>query len=649
MPKRKSEAVLQDVNTISDWIYGGLLLIVVAIMPLVVRFTIVPAPPELIAMYGVPHHFDFFSYYTGWLLGVPATFIFIYFCVEMFFEKYAGTNFMQRIYKPEVIAALVFLWMALFSAIFTSYRHTSWRGAAERGEGMWILLAYFIVFFASMLYVRKVRFAKYLMYGLVFSSIIMGLIGLSQFLDRDFYLTGFGQWFLSLGIPAHARSAAIEAAAEAEGLIFNASFEMANGTLYNPNTFGKYSAMVAPILFAAGLGFDEKGWKGICGRAAFFVGGALMLIGVFGSRSLGGFVSLGAAVVVIIWTYVVRIVYQFINKKQEKDTVSDPKKRKFGIQIACIAIVTALALCLFFVPVVNERLNLALARFEEALRGDPQPMDSINFNDDRFTLITDGYERFTLVMSEMPEAGPIEGETWRIYDASGQVVPLRRRTISEETSGLVMYTYSIPSYRNVTIYTFPDAIAFRRIGMQYVDGRIYGIVPNGSLVDLQIDTPTFGFYGREHWGSNRGYIWSRTFPLMRNRIIVGSGPDTFTQVFPQDEQVAKMFLFDNPHVPVDKAHNIFLQTWVTTGGISAIALIFLFAFYLITTFISLVRSKIEEGSFVYGLRFGLLAGIAAFVVGALSTDSTIGSSGVFYVLLGLGYGLNYMVKGMNKL
>ena len=78
------------------------------------------------------------------------------------------------------------------------------------------------------------------------------------------------------------------------------------------------------------------------------------------------------------------------------------------------------------------------------------------------------------------------------------------------------------------------------------------------------------------------------------------------------------------------------------------ALIFLFGYYALTTFVSLVRTNKKEGNFLHGLRFGLLAGISAFSVAAMATDSTIGSTGVFFVLLGLGYGVNFYVKHISQ-
>ncbi|MCL2572211.1 MAG: O-antigen ligase family protein [Defluviitaleaceae bacterium] len=647
MPRKKAKLVNNnDVVPLSDWIYGSLLLLVVAIMPIVVRFAITPTPPELQALYGIAHRPDFFSYYKGWVLGISASFILIFCIVEYFMDSIEYINFKALFKSPVVIAIAVFLFMALLSTLFTAYRYTSWRGAAERGEGMWILVAYFIVFFAAMFYVKKARHAKVLMYGLAFSSIIMGLIGLSQFLERDFFMTAFGQWFLRLGM----NEATIELMTEGgEGV--TSPFVIAYGTLYNPNTFGKYTAMAAPILLACGLSFDAKGLKGIAVRLAFLMGGGLMLVGVFGSRSLGGFVGIAVAIGVVAVTVVCRFFYQIHTRKKSQD--SSPKrsdKRIWGYALGGVVVVGLIAVVMF-VPVVNYRFETALSRFDEALSREPRPINNIEFNQDRFTLITNGQERFTMVLiegGERPEGSLQPIEEIRVYDATGQVVALSGVTPHSEPGGPETYRFDVPGYRNINIMRFPDAIIYRDIIMIVDGGRIYSMALNDDIIDVHEPVPAIGFYGREDWGSNRGYIWSRTFPLLPSRVIIGSGPDTFTQVFPQNEVVAKMFLFDNPYIPVDKAHNVFLQAWVGTGGISALALMFLFGYYLVMSFISVVRSDKREGIFLFGLQFGLISGISAFIVGAMSTDSTIGSSGVFYLLLGLGFGVNYLVKRMHK-
>jgi len=650
MPKKRSKLQNPDATPIRDWIYGGLLFVIVAIMPLVVRITWIPHPPELHAIYlfDTPGAVDFFSYYKGWFLGVPSVFIILYFLLELFTDGFANFDFKSLLKSPVIIASCIFLLMVIVSTIFSSYRHTSWHGTVDRGEGLWILFAYFVVFLAAMFYVRKTKHAKLLMYGLAFSSIIMGLIGLSQFIDRDFFATDFGQWFLRLGLPHELREQAID-----QGGVM-VRFEFAYGTLYNPNPFGKYTAMVAPIMLVVAFVFDEKGWKGLCGRIAFLLAGGLMLIGVFGSRSLGGFVGIGAAVGVVVLTVICRFFYQMRKRKKEGAAESETQRKPWtgwaiGVGAVCIIVIS-----LLFVPIINEQLTLVITRFDEALRGERLPMDDMVFEGNKFTYVRGGYERFSVAIEgevvrvEETDYWLPEGDIIRVHDANGISVPLASRTEPANENELPTYVFDVPDFGRVSILRHPNFIIFRGIGLTMNDNELVGLAVNNSFIDMRERVPSFGFEGREHWGSNRGFIWSRTLPLLPSRTIIGSGPDTFTLIFPQNDLVPKMFLFGNPYIPVDKAHNVYLQTWVTTGGISALAQIFLFGFYLFSAFVQIIRSNMKEGRFLFGLQIGLLAGISAFCVGALSTDSTIGSSGVFYVLLGIGYGVVYMVRAMQK-
>jgi len=650
MPKKRVNQLNPDATPIRDWIYGGLLFIVVAIMPLAVRITWIPYPPELMAMYNFPEPGmpDFFSYYKGWFLGVPVVFILIYAILEYFTDGFANLNFKALLKSPVVIASGVFLLMVILSTLFTSYRHTSWHGTVDRGEGLWILFAYFVIFFTAMFYLRKAKHAKLLMYGLAFSSIIMGLIGLSQFIERDFFSSAFGQWFLRLGVPQDLRAEVINTGGIDTRFIFS------YGTLYNPNTFGKYTAMIAPIMLALAFAFDEKGWKGLCGRIAFLLAGGLMLVGVFGSRSLGGFVAAGATVGIVIVTFVCRFFYQMYKRRKEDAAEPDSIRRPWVSWAVGISVAGVVAISLLFVPIINERLSLVISRFDEALRGERLPLDDLVFDGNRFTYVRGGQEQFTLVLegewedSDGPNIGLPPGDVLRMYDANSHPIPPANRIPPFQDEIHYTYDFVVPGFGNLRIPVFPsEGIVFQNIQMFLIEDRIYALAANVTdVIDMHERVPSVGFGGREHWGSNRGFIVSRTLPLLPSRTIIGSGPDTFTLVFPQHDIIPKMLLFGNPHVQVDKAHNVYLQTWVTTGGISALAQIFLFSFYLFLAFMQIVRSDIKEGKFLFGLQVGLFAGISAFAVGALSTDSTIGSSGVFYVLLGLGYGAVFLVKRM---
>ena len=642
MPKKKVSSKLVQQAAWRDLVYGTMLFIVLAIMPIIVRFAVIMPPPELFAMYGREVFFDFFFHYKGWVLGICAAVILFYAIADWLMGEIPVPSFRELLKSPPFVASAIFLVMALISTLFSSYRYTSWHGTVDRGEGLLILLAYFIVLFAAMFFVRTGKNAKFLMYGFAFSSFIMGLLALTQFLQRDFFLTNMGERII-MGRTWLERIAEMSEQNETvEG-----RFTFAYGTLYNPNTLGKYAAMAAPILLACALAYDEWKLKGILIRIGFLLSGGLMLVAVFGSRSLAGFLAVAAAGSIVAVTLVSRFVYQMMqNREKEPDNDSPPSRNSAWVIGAVVLVIMGIGL--YFVPPVNERVNLALERAGEAVLSEPEPASDIIFDNNRMTLVIREQERFTIEVNPyaFTEGTPFTDSPWELYDPSGQHIPLyNREQYRGDTEELVaIYHYDIPGHGRVALERFFQFLIFRDIAFTINEGRIYALTPVFGLIDMSEPVPTMGFEGRELWGSARGYIWSRTFPLLPSRIIIGSGPDTYVQVFPQHDVVAKSFFLPNPYTPVDKAHNVFLQTWVNTGGISAIALLFLFVYYLLTAFVATIKSKLQEGIFLFGLRFGLLAGIGAFTVASLSTDSTIGSSGVFFVLLGIGYGINLLVK-----
>ena len=637
MPKTKYKTFTpsEKPETLRDKVFSVMLLIVVAIMPLIVRHTVVSAAPELTALLGWTQADDFFAHYKGWVLGIAALIMAFYAIADWVIGGATRSKFVAFIKYPPIAAACLFLLMALVSTIFSSYRHTSWNGSVERGEGLFILFAYFIVFFAAMHHVRKDRHAKLLMYGLAFSSIIMGLIGLSQLVGRDFFTTPLGSR-LVMGTWEHG---------------VNQRFVRAYGTIYNPNPFGKYTAMVAPILFACALAYDGRKWV----RAVFLTGGMLMLIGVVASVSVGGLVGIVAAVMVTAFALACRFFYQLrLRGKESKEGESEPSGyRNIIAWFISGSVLIAMLVGLFFVPTINREVRFLFGRLEHALQREPVPTYYYVFDGNRLTVSWQDEEKFTFVLLE-EEYGP-DNIRWRLYDASGQLIPLANRT--QQSPEIATYEYRIPGHRRIEIHRWEDeevsqhigvVTMIHRLGVVLYDGRIHAVAPNLQLIDVSIPVPAIGFYGNETWGSSRGHIWSRTIPLMPAHAIIGSGPDTYTFAFPQHDVIGKMRFHEHPQIPIDKAHNLFLQTWITTGGISALALIFLFGYYIFTTFMSIVRSRMKEGNFIFCLQIGLLAGVSAFCVAAMSTDSTIGSSGVFYLLLGLGFGVNLMVENAYK-
>jgi hypothetical protein len=592
----------QKKQRFADTLTGVMLFIITGIMPLVVRAAIRPVPPEVQVMFGsAPFYADMFAYAKSWFLILPALAVFLYYISDAVTSGKTGIDLKALLRQPPVIAALVYLLMVWLSGVFSPFQYTAWLGTLERCEGVFAQTAYIAVFLMVLLYARDENFAKPLLYGLVFSSLIMGLIGAGQFLGHDFFNTDIGN---------------ILVAGQKNAVTTN--FDMANGTLFNPNTYGMYSAMLAPFLLMGGIGYWGASRSRKTVSLLMLAGGGLMLLGVAGSRSVGGFIGAIAAAAVLAVTGIAYFAYQ---KKL-------PSVK--AVAFAAVLLVMVAASVLWVGP-INQRVSLLINRLQTGSHVSPRFADDFTFSQNGI-VITDGNQQPLAFI--LPD---VHDEFVIVTDRRGQIVePAEIVSVENEYAH---YYYIVPDYGQLHLQRFEEFFTFRGIFVAAAEGKLYPFMHNGMAINMDEPVATFGFEGRETWGSSRGYIWSRSLPLLLNYPILGSGPDTYVNVFPQTDVMGKLLYLSGPYSLVDKAHNLYLQTGITTGGLSLLALLFLLGHYMLGTFWLIVKQKNAPRT-AFGLRLGLLAAVAAFATASLATDSTIASTGIFYVLLGLGYAVN---------
>lgn len=621
-------------QTIIDIFYGAMLAVIVGIMPLIVQLAERVTPPELLFLFNSPIYHEVFSYWKGFFMVVPALLMVIF----IVFKWLTGGDI--PILKPyysrvPIILSFVFLGFTFLSAIFSSYNHIAWFGTRDRDEGALMWLIYFIAFASAMFYVREPKHIRPILWGLTFCGVIMGAIGLSQLLGDGFFATAFA-------------TRLVTANTEIEYMRLN--FDIAHGTLYNPNTFGKFTAMVAPILMVSAMTYGDKRKKGtpilksdimtICVKTLMFIGGLLMLVGVFASGSLGGLIGITTATIVLVGAYIFRIF-----------SSSSKLLRGNILRVAAVfsGVATMVVLAIFFVPELNHRATTLFNRLQVAAAAETTTAARYVFDTNNVHIYR-GQEVLLSIEIVADGLDSTNFANWKVVrDGAGNILSRSSHTPHTENSP-TRYVYNVPELGSLTLsrwlYSFEVGLARQRFPffLSVENGYIYGFRhPQGERVNLSDTVPAWGFEGRETWGSSRGYIWSRTLPLLPRRVILGSGPDTFTLAFPHYDMAGLQLAFNNPYQIVDKAHNLFLQTWVGNGGIAAIALFALFGHYLVSTLKS-IKNLQDVGYSMHGIQFGLLSGISAFVMSSMATDSTIGSTGVFFVLLGMGYGINYFLQ-----
>jgi len=92
---------------------------------------------------------------------------------------------------------------------------------------------------------------------------------------------------------------------------------------------------------------------------------------------------------------------------------------------------------------------------------------------------------------------------------------------------------------------------------------------------------------------------------------------------------------------VDKAHSMYLQTALTTGVLSLAAILVLFVMYAVLSLKVLWDEDFTE--FLPAAGLACFAAFCGYAIAGLFNDSTITVAPVFWVLLGMGTGINVML------
>ncbi|MBQ8039731.1 MAG: hypothetical protein IJ274_07695, partial [Lachnospiraceae bacterium] len=124
-------------------------------------------------------------------------------------------------------------------------------------------------------------------------------------------------------------------------------------------------------------------------------------------------------------------------------------------------------------------------------------------------------------------------------------------------------------------------------------------------------------------------------------IFIGSGPDTFAFMFPQYDYV-ELVQKGVTNQLLTKPHNMYLQSGVQTGVLSVIAFLIFNIWYFIQSFKLYWGRKLE--GFAERCGAAIFVAVAGYLCAGLLHDSTIGTSIVYWTLIGIGLSCNYMEK-----
>ncbi|AHF08085.1 O-antigen ligase family protein [Desulfitobacterium metallireducens] len=576
-------------------------ILVLMIVPLIVHLKVVPLTGDLFNYWtGDSENLDFFSYYKSIFLILLSCSALILYFVDRVFLKAEG---IPKYYILIPLAAYGLL--ITLSSMLSEHKEIALQGFPDRYEGMYVLLGYLIICTVLILTDIKERQAKQFFYALTFTSTVVGIIGLFQYFGLDFWRSTIGghlilpsQYIDNLG-----------------KLKFSLGDHAVYSTLYHYDYYGSFGALIIPITLAIAFLTKNKVYKWTSALVSM-----LMVVTLFASGSRAGLVGLAVAIVLML-SFSYRDIFAH---------------RKLVVGFVIILFICLIGLNFVSGRVIEKRIGTLYQDvklvFSSNSKGDDNynvPLKNLRVSENKAIVETDS-ETLTLVYDK---------EGLKFFDSDEK--PLN---LNIDNNGKIQLQDS--RYKDYTIITTKQKET--RI-VQVIKGPIklnFGLIGaeikildnKGQIVELK-PIQSWGFNGMELIGSSRGYIWSRSIPLLKDTLFIGHGPDTFAIYFPQYDFKGKMYAYSNDMWQiVDKPHNLYLQMAINTGVLSLISFLVLIAMYTTTSVKAYFRRR--SNVFITILGFGIFFGIYGYLVTGFFNDSVVSVSPVFWILLGLGISIN---------
>ncbi|BBF43845.1 oligosaccharide repeat unit polymerase Wzy [Lachnospiraceae bacterium KM106-2] len=539
-------------------------------------------------------YFDLFLYYKSvWIIFMMIVIV-CFFLGEHIFPDHIISDIplKEKQYRSTLWAVLVYIVGVLLSSVFSPYQGEVVSGSPVEFEGTFVLIGYMVLFLAGINYFRSPKVKNALKYGITIVAGITVILSGIEFFGG--YLFQF-EFFKNL-LAGDNYKAIIQS-------LQTGNFKnMITLTFFNSNYFGSFSVLIFPIL-AMYLIEAKIIWEKI-GYAILTTG---MIAAIVGSRSTAAFYLVLLQVIVIL-----------IYKRKE---LLDRWKESliyigFFIGGICIINVTSQGKLLEMLQMSSSNTkyeNTKQQRFE---------LTDLHMEGNKLTLI--GTEKaFTL---EYDQNEPSNRNKMKIYDEEEK--KLKTTNSSDEQIQLQETGYEpiklVFSTEGVSI----DLGYESTLDFYMTEDGFYGVGQNGIALESVSRTSSIGkrYYS---YFTGRGYAWMNSMPLLKQNLLIGKGPGTFLYQFQQYDYVGLLNTHGTTNLMIDKPHNMYLQIALQTGGISLIAVLFLFVCYFMRGMKAFAVNQDLQGVFL---------GTISFMIIGMVNDSMVVVSPIFWMLLGIGYG-----------
>ncbi len=562
--------------------------------------------------------YDFFLYWKGQALILLCGLLALCAAVKLFAAKdnkraaFDGRWFDKRY----IIALAVYFGTAVLSTALSEHKDMAVRGGYEQWEGIIIIAAYVAVLFFAYYFVSGKTEINIVIWALFAGVLAMSVLGAGQFFKRDFFRGEAGQSVMNFMLDRK--------------LKFTFAFEPGRvyATLYNPNYVGSYVALVMPVVLS--LISMKKRRCFMLKNVLAALTAALLGIMLAGSESVTGFLGVFAS-------FVLLAAFAVMHNKTHPQRIWIAA----GICAAALAAAVWFNRPVFeygFNKIVNPTPNNFLIK---SMEPEGEYLQIRTVEDDLLKLKIRATEtgcQYEAVDGDGKKVGTYEGEEANVTKFDDQRFSgIECEAKSIQASG-ILNAVDVKTPSTGKSYTVVLGGETAGEGMPQAEYRIYN--PFQKVDELR-HIPSVGFEKNQHFGSRRGYLWSRTFPLLPKHILLGSGPNTFVYEFPNDDYVGMKNVGYEANI-VTKPHNMFMQIWVQTGLLSLIAFLALYVLYFADSMKQYFRKAEYTRLEVVGI--GILLGTFGYLATGLANDSTVAVAPVYWCLLGVGMAVNRFNK-----
>ncbi len=558
-----------------------IIFMLVGIIPFIVygtNYNMPQSPTEYSVM------FDYFNFLKVMLIKITAFAILFNSVAELLInEKSRKKISFKSIDKKLIFIGLIVL-ATLIAYIFSDYKYIATFGAFERFESIWVHFSYAIIFVYSLQFFKKEGAFDIFSYAILLSTFVVGGIGTLQFLGVDVFSS-------SLLKALTYKSFDIQ-------IVSPGSFT----TMYNINTSASYSVLMMVVLLIIIILNENKIVKAV--GAFNFV---LVAVTFYNSMSEASYIAAAVGVVSFVVVYLASFI------------VKGNKGRIIGFGAFVCVVVVGGVILLATTELTTKVLDkitptITFVRAEQ----NSNELTLYNKNDDYLKFVTlDGsyeiYENESLITAK--NYGDTAAD---VYDTTsfGQL------TITATVLNDV--TEAIEAIQVNDLFV---------LSLKETEPLIYDIKTSETNVFAEYT----GFDKYPNALTNRGYIWSRSIPILKDKFLTGIGSDVYFKVFPNNDNLVQSFMGVS-EVTVDKPHSIYLNMAINNGILYLLGFLGVVCLTIYESFANLFK---KESTSSKRLALSIyLAGIVAYLVNGLATDNLVIIVMLFWVYLGLSVSLS---------